>query len=173
MPSACSNCGCRLYRTTKDHPDAKKYGGHGLCATCYYHRERPATGRTNAAPYSDPGQCRYCNRPMRRSRERKADRPNTVCVAGQGMCVSCRNTWAVYGLHPDDWTAMLIAQSGRCDVCLGPMRKPVVDHCHDSGVVRSLLCSNCNAAEGMLLGDPARARALANYMERHKKEEHS
>lgn len=73
----------------------------------------------------------------------------------------------LYGLAPGQFDAMRAAQSDSCAVCgaLGPL---VVDHCHASGTVRELLCNQCNRALGMFLDDPARLRAAANYVEKHR-----
>lgn len=52
-----------------------------------------------------------------------------------------------YNLTFEDYTNMLIEQSGRCKICENAMmnkREPHVDHCHVSGKVRSLLCFTCN-----------------------------
>lgn len=40
-----------------------------------------------------------------------------------------------------------------------------VDHCHETGVVRGLLCHNCNFAIGYMKDNPQRLRAAANYLE--------
>ncbi len=39
-------------------------------------------------------------------------------------------------------------QQGRCAVCDEPRARLVVDHDHDSGLVRGLLCNGCNSSEG-------------------------
>lgn len=39
-------------------------------------------------------------------------------------------------------------QLGRCAICAAPDRWLVLDHDHDSGLVRGLLCESCNCAEG-------------------------
>lgn len=90
------------------------------------------------------------------------------------MCTHCkgieRNLKRTYGITLAQWVAMLVSQSGRCAACCGPMTAalgPVVDHNHTTGAVRALLCRNCNVAEGLLNGDPAKAFALATYMESH------
>ena len=75
-----------------------------------------------------------------------------------------------YGITMDDFDAMLEAQDGRCAIC--PATRPGgrgawhVDHCHDTGIVRGLLCSNCNRGMGLLGDDPATLRAAADYLER-------
>lgn len=78
-----------------------------------------------------------------------------------------------YGLTVEQLAAMVSAQGGRCAVCgVAPsgMKKSerlFVDHCHKTGRVRSLLCSNCNTAAGMLRDDPFLADALAAYLRKH------
>lgn len=49
-------------------------------------------------------------------------------------------------------------QAGACAVCSATRGRLVVDHCHATGLVRGLLCSSCNTAEGV--GD---ARVFAAY----------
>ena len=72
-----------------------------------------------------------------------------------------------YDITEEDWHAMLIAQSGRCASCsdpLGPAGRNIhVDHCHETGKIRGLLCRVCNRSEG-LLKDPRRALGLYRYM---------
>jgi hypothetical protein len=65
-----------------------------------------------------------------------------------------------YGLTVDDWNAMLIEQSGRCDCCGEPMigKGPCVDHNHETGQIRGLVCQDCNIAVSWVEG---RARRLA------------
>jgi hypothetical protein len=63
-----------------------------------------------------------------------------------------------FGITSKDYWTMFEKQSGRCAICNGPgfsmhptiKRSPlVVDHCHDSGDVRGLLCHNCNRGLGL------------------------
>ena len=44
-----------------------------------------------------------------------------------------------------------------------------VDHCHKTGKIRQLLCSNCNPAIGFIKDSPELARKMADYLERHNK----
>jgi hypothetical protein len=61
---------------------------------------------------------------------------------------------------------MVAAQRARCASC-GEQRPLVVDHCHKTGKVRELLCSQCNRALGFLYDDPAKVLALHAYISRH------
>lgn len=71
------------------------------------------------------------------------------------------------GLTPEQYTEMLSAQNGGCKVCAGPSghRRFHVDHDHKTGVVRGLLCSNCNVALGQAKDSASRLMALAEYLE--------
>lgn len=52
-----------------------------------------------------------------------------------------------YGLTKERYEAMLLAQDGRCACCGYPptgSHALGVDHCHETGRVRGLLCKVCN-----------------------------
>lgn len=45
-------------------------------------------------------------------------------------------------------------QDNKCMICERDLTKLIVvlDHCHDTGYIRSALCNNCNGLEGKLSG---------------------
>jgi hypothetical protein len=56
-----------------------------------------------------------------------------------------------FGITLDDYRAMLEAQGGGCAICAAPEpdgQSLHVDHDHETGAVRGLLCFNCNAGLG-------------------------
>ncbi len=66
-----------------------------------------------------------------------------------------------YGITRAQWDAMREAQNGVCAICRVPGRtgrhsKLVVDHCHETGRIRGLLCGPCNVALG-IFGDTTEA----------------
>ena len=72
-----------------------------------------------------------------------------------------------YGLTSAEGDAMIEAQGGTCAVCSG---KPEhVDHDHETGVVRGILCFNCNQALGNARDDVKVLRGLARYLDLHNK----
>lgn len=75
-----------------------------------------------------------------------------------------------YGITLEEYEKLHRAQSGRCAICNEMDRgqrlyRLVVDHDHDSGQVRGLLCSTCNSALGLLKDNPAVIRRAADYLE--------
>ncbi len=68
-----------------------------------------------------------------------------------------------YGLTIKEYTDLLDEQDHRCKIC-GNRAEPEgisfanrslnVDHCHDTGKVRGLICSNCNTGLGKFKDSP-------------------
>jgi hypothetical protein len=71
----------------------------------------------------------------------------------------------MYGITNTIYEAMYEAQDGRCGICSEPHRRLVVDHDHDSGRVRGLLCRKCNAAIGQLKDNPVLLRRALSWLE--------
>jgi hypothetical protein len=75
---------------------------------------------------------------------------------------------AQYGMSLEDYERMLQEQSGRCAICpseVGAKGKSLaVDHCHETGRVRGLLCARCNVGIGMFQDDVSRLRNAIEYL---------
>lgn len=76
-----------------------------------------------------------------------------------------------YGITEEDYERMFIAQNGRCAICntdtpTGKWKRFAVDHCHHTGLVRGLLCNECNRGMGLLKDNAELLRKAANYLER-------
>lgn len=77
-----------------------------------------------------------------------------------------------YGLTLSQYRKMYVDQQGCCAICMRPETTAgrfmlCIDHCHESGQVRGLLCSNCNRAIGLLQDDPKVIAAAARYVAEH------
>lgn len=106
----------------------------------------------------------------------------TSFLYAKGLCqkhyVRNRDAKKKYGITGGQYYAMVAAQDGVCAVCSQPPSKKnrhsgkvqelVVDHCHETGVVRSLLCDRCNRAIGLLKDSPDVLRRAALYLEFHQ-----
>jgi hypothetical protein len=59
-----------------------------------------------------------------------------------------------YGITLDEYNNLHLNQSGKCKLCKDvevlPKSRLGVDHCHDTGRIRGLLCDLCNTALGRL-----------------------
>lgn len=75
-----------------------------------------------------------------------------------------------YGISIDQFNDMHSAQGGVCAICGKEStdgKSLHVDHCHDTGSVRGLLCNRCNPALGAL-GDSVEMLSKAiRYLEKY------
>lgn len=100
--------------------------------------------------------------------------------------VRAHNLRYVYGISVEEYDALREAQGYRCRICRtheseiktstprGRPRKDgtpnetpfqlFVDHCHDSGRNRSLLCAPCNIGLGCFKDSPERLLAAVRYL---------
>lgn len=64
------------------------------------------------------------------------------------------NTFPKYKISKEDYMRMFLGQEGRCKICLthedSLNKRLAIDHCHETGEVRGLLCMRCNSALGLL-----------------------
>lgn len=88
-----------------------------------------------------------------------------------------RDLMQKYGLTVEDYDQMLSDQEGACALCDRLPEKErygrlSVDHCHDTGKVRGLLCNSCNYAIGVL-GDTAdHVGRAVTYLEKSRNDKH-
>lgn len=69
-----------------------------------------------------------------------------------------RHLWRRFKIRPEEYDNLLAAQGGTCAICRGtcPTQENMpVDHDHDTGEIRGILCVTCNAGVGMFRDDPA------------------
>ena len=82
-----------------------------------------------------------------------------------------------YGLTLETYNTMLAAQNGVCDICKGVEtyqpktysgpKALSVDHNHDTGAIRGLLCSNCNYLVGHCKEDREILLEAVKYLDKH------
>jgi hypothetical protein len=81
---------------------------------------------------------------------------------------------ANYGITPEDYAAMLAAQGGGCAICGAAegtekrIKYLHVDHDHETGKVRGLLCHLCNLGIGKFQDDPELLVKAAHYLSHYK-----
>ena len=74
-----------------------------------------------------------------------------------------------YGITVDQYNLMLQEQNYSCKICGSTDSKRgdqrfMVDHCHKTGEVRGLLCSQCNSALGLFEDNPQLLQSAINYL---------
>jgi hypothetical protein len=87
-----------------------------------------------------------------------------------------RNRENLYGITDDEYNRIGVEQAGVCATCKKIRRwrgteSLHVDHCHETGRVRGLLCYYCNAALGLIGDDIQTLQAMIEYLEKAMEEE--
>jgi len=92
------------------------------------------------------------------------------------MCIECANNVARkhqlkhdYNMTIEEYDEMNRIQSGKCLICGKKGGKRLhVDHDHDTGKIRGLLCHKCNTGIGMLGDNVQNLLSAAEYLKEHK-----
>lgn len=66
--------------------------------------------------------------------------------------------------------ARKIKHGKKCSIC-GSSDKLVVDHCHETGQVRGILCNNCNIGLGMFRDSKSLLDSATKYLNRFSKKQ--
>lgn len=85
------------------------------------------------------------------------------CIAAYHRDYSFRRR---YGITEAQRDAMAAAQDGRCALCDETPKVLVVDHCHETGVIRGMLCIRCNLGLGRFGDNVAGLKRAIAYLER-------
>lgn len=125
----------RAYRqkNTCGHPN-RKHRARGMCASCY--------------------QQWFVSQPKHRERSRIGMKArNHAYYLRNKEEVWERQLIRLYGMNASQYYALLAKQNGRCALCgsITPRAKGNkfhVDHDHETGKIRGLLCSPCNVMLG-------------------------
>lgn len=142
----------------------------GLNASLEYF---PKVKRSYRDPESiDPdGRRKYCHhcKQLYHNRAYRASHPERF----QGLK---RDLKSKYGMTPAEYDAMFAQQGGVCAICKRPetrrggrkgntLLRLSVDHDHNTGIIRGLLCGDCNRAIGSLGEDQDRLTAAIEYLQ--------
>ena len=83
-------------------------------------------------------------------------------------------TGPLYGISPDEYLELIESQDNKCAICgcdfsvEQNLQKACVDHDHDTGLVRGLLCRGCNMAIGLLNDNPDICLNAYMYLKENK-----
>lgn len=142
---------------------------------------------TTRAKYGRSARCNVCRRKSRndayskltgyskalyllRSKEYTARKKKANPAAYKMECRQF-NLMSAYGITIAEYNALMKSQKHRCLICRihkdELTRGLVVDHCHDTGKVRGLLCQRCNTAIGMIDDSPQMCARASMYLMFH------
>ena len=142
--------------------------GKGLVAKdCVICGQRFKTGGTSNRVITCSPECR-----AERSRRQIAERREDINERRRGQANRRGNLLRRFGITEEDYLRMLDEQGGRCAICgtdtPGTSGVFAVDHDHETGAVRGLLCRGCNIGIGNLGDDIGRLESAIAYLARSR-----
>lgn len=168
---------------------APKYTKGGRCVVCAKHAAARQAGRTYGASY---GAARAnITRAIASIDAKRTYEPAFPCKNGHKLrfvssnnCVECSQEAVerrkdkakderlirLYGIDTEVRERMERDQDHKCAICsdyFEDSRKLHIDHCHSSGKVRGLLCSQCNQAIGLMKDDRNILLSAIAYLDLH------
>lgn len=81
-----------------------------------------------------------------------------------------------FGITEEQFNTKFISQNGLCKICKEPMsgqtrtKVPCLDHCHVTGKLRDLLCTNCNVLLGNCFEKEEILASAIQYLRKHRKD---
>ena len=153
MTKVCTKCNIE-YPDTKEHFILEKRNKSGIGA-----------------------QCRKCHNAA--NRVWRAGNRKSQSFYFKGYRRNCKSKYfsakyrRKYGISYEQYEVMFRDQGGVCRVCGKPdthttksgiQRRLAVDHNHNTGEVRGLLCQRCNQALGLLRENPVAIKSLLEYI---------
>lgn len=116
--------------------------------------------------------CKECRKALNREwRQRNPDahkRPaKRAWERNNAAKIAFYSRKARYGISHEQYQALVEQQGGRCAICrrLPDRKRPLhIDHDHDTGAIRGLLCYQCNTAIGLFGDNPAVVASAMLYL---------
>lgn len=131
------------------------------CSKCGENKSKTEFHTKRASKDGCTPQCKVC-----RSENYHVRRDD--CLERQRNCDLTRK----YGISSQEYNDLFQIQNGCCNICFKTLeeineRYFCVDHCHNSGVIRGLLCRKCNSGIGMFDDNPKILKSALEYITRH------
>jgi hypothetical protein len=95
------------------------------------------------------------------------------------LCKSCSRAKGLHSRHKitdKEYFEMQQDQNGTCAICgkkesavtsYGEIKPLAVDHCHETGKIRGLLCDGCNRALGFFKDSVSNLESAIEYLKKH------
>lgn len=94
-------------------------------------------------------------------------------------CVACRSNdkyrkelkLKIRGVTEEEYDGLIYQQNNKCAICenkLGKGQDITIDHCHNTNIVRGILCRNCNMGLGQFRDSIRTIKNAVKYLEKFK-----
>ena len=193
----CDTHRSRFHQYGTPTPEGVKFpSGHGeflsdgitkTCSTCYIERPVAEFSKQSIRPDGLNITCKLCMKTRQEIRYKDPKKRQRILDAGARWrernpdADADKTLRRKYGITLAQYDELFEAQGGVCALCKkgettkrrkkGEGRERLaVDHCHDTGRVRGLLCFKCNTAIGSLGDTEEDAQRVVDYLSASKRD---
>jgi hypothetical protein len=146
------------------------------CTTCNTEKELSEFGKCRQNPDGYKYACKACTNAKHREwlennphQRRKYVNRKKKRYANNPELYRDSRLKNMYGITLEDYNSKLEEQEGKCAICKCTQEKNFhVDHNHETGQVRGLLCSHCNHMIGKAKEDVQILKEGVRYLRRHE-----
>lgn len=133
----------------------------GVCAEC-----GPVKLRWRSGPRAGAPRTVACPTPKKLERQKTLEqRKEWLYTHRRGVDRKADDPRKFHGLSVEE--AREFRRGKVCAIC-GSVDMLVVDHCHETGQIRDVLCDGCNRGLGGFQDDPVRLAAAIEYLKLHQ-----
>lgn len=144
-------------RMAECHPD-RPHEAHGLCTQCYSKKQYEKNHEYILEQHS-----KWCENNKEHIREYNSK--TSEYRRNQALKTK-------YGITIEDYDKLLETQSNGCAICGKTPekngRRLYVDHDHETGIIRGLLCRDCNLILGFAHDNISTLARAINYLEENQ-----
>ena len=151
---------CNRCNQEKSFSDFSKHptisdGHYNQCKSCRLKARKERETKRFNPDYSGVKECKRCG--LEKAKDNFLLNKSTK-DGFNGWCRDCTKDSALkskYSISLEEYNSLLNKQDSKCAICntgdpKGVSGEFVVDHCHDTGNIRGLLCNHCNTGLGKL-----------------------
>ena len=154
----CSSCKVEKLAVSFHKRTLSKDGLHSYCKECTTQKNK-AWGKAN--------------------KEKQAESCSNWYKKNRAHAIAKGTDWhykAHYGISYEEFLAMAKAQNNQCAICAVDLvfdkrcsERAVLDHDHDTGENRGVLCNGCNTGIGLLKDSASVLTKAASYLTKYSK----
>lgn len=142
----------------------------------YYTSETiPCNRGHNSKRYKKDNSCVECRRLDKlkyRATEKAKEANRSHYKKNKDKILSNQKLWR-YGISQNVYDKILLSQNYKCAICIKDLdfsnkSYVCIDHCHETKIVRGILCHNCNLGIGRFFDNILFLKNAIKYLERVK-----
>lgn len=138
-----------------------------VCTKCKETKPFESFHKRNVSKDGRQSRCKECNNET--VRKWQTDNPDKFEGNWRKQYGNPRRRATKYGLTVEELGELLENSNGVCTICGRlPNKWLVIDHCHNTNIVRGILCEKCNQSLGLMDDNIEYLKNAINYLEKSR-----